>query len=89
VETEAADDAMAGEALEETKDGGLVALVGEAGRGGELGERHGTIIFQEGEEEFLKGLGAAQSGVAAALDGLLEKWAHVHDCMGMIGPGGG
>lgn len=61
VEAEAADDAVFREALEEAVDGGFVALVGKALRGGELGEGHGAVCLDEGGEKLFEGFCAAQA----------------------------
>ena len=70
VESEAAHDALVGEPVEEAVEGGLVAKGGEAGGFGELREIHGAARIEEGAEEFLEGLGPAQSGLAAAVQGI-------------------
>lgn len=72
VQAEAADDGVIGEALEEAVDGGLVALIGEALGGGELGECHGSLLLDESGEEFFEGFGAAQAEISAACDGLFQ-----------------
>lgn len=76
VKAEPAHDAVSGEALEQAKYGGLVALVDETLRAGEFRQRHRSWTFQERGEEFLKRPGAAQPGPTAAMDRFLNYGVH-------------
>ena len=50
------------EPLQQAEDGGLVALVGEARRGGEFSQGHRAVGFQQGGQQLLKRVGPAQAG---------------------------
>lgn len=73
VETEAADDAVLGEALEQTVDGGFVAEAGQALGAAELSQGHGPWIFDQCGEQFFQSFGATKTEGAAAGDGLFER----------------
>jgi len=72
VEAKAADQAVLIETLEQTEDGRFIALINQPCRARQLGKCHRPRTFQQGGDEFFKGLGAAQACTAAALDGITD-----------------
>ncbi len=47
MQAETAHDTVLGQALQQPENGGLVALVGETLRCGELGQGHRAVVFQQ------------------------------------------
>lgn len=76
MQSEATDKPVLGQPLQQTKNRGLVALIGESRRTGELRKRHRPGFFKQRADQLFERLGSAEACFPAAVDGLLDDWIH-------------
>lgn len=63
MKSEPADHSLVTEALQEAEHGGLVTLFREMTAGGQFGQSHRPVVFNEAGQDCFQGLGSAKTGL--------------------------